>query len=215
MPDRRARLREMRVYAVLTEEYCRHPVLDVARELLRGGTDVIQMREKSLTDCELLQRAEALRELTHELDALFIVNDRPDIAMLSGADGVHLGQEDLPPNRVRELVGPDLLIGLSTHDVKQAAAAHKQDADYIGVGPVFPTPSKEYHDGIGLDMVSRLCDATDLPTVGIGGITAKNAFQARSAGATAVAAIRALCGVDDPQAAARSFGAESEERPSE
>jgi thiamine-phosphate pyrophosphorylase len=112
-------------------------------------------------------------------------------------------------------VGPDLLIGLSTHDAEQAASAHEQGADYIGVGPVFPTPSKEYHDGIGLDMVSRLCNATDLPTVAIGGITADNASQARSAGATAVAAIRALCGVDDPQAAARSFDAENEERHSE
>ncbi|MEF8787950.1 MAG: thiamine phosphate synthase [Planctomycetota bacterium] len=203
--ERHEKLRGMRVYALLTSDYCRLPVLDAARGLLEGGADVLQLREKSLEDGALLERADALREMTAEHDALFIVNDRPDVAVLCGADGVHLGDGDLPPERVRELVGPDMIIGLSTHNPEQAGRAADRGADYIGVGPVFPTETKGYTEGGGTELVRELCGATDLPTVALGGITAGNAGDMKSAGATAVAACRALCGAEDPAEAAREF----------
>ena len=203
--ERLKKLREMRVYALLTAEYCRLAVMETARALLRGGGDVIQMREKDLEDGALLERADALRRLTDEFDALFIVNDRPDVALLCGADGVHLGDRDLPPERVRKLVGEEMIIGLSIHDAEQAGRAGARGADYIGVGPVHPTATKGYTEGGGTELVRRLCGATDLPTVALGGMTAENAGDARAAGATAVAACSALCGAEDPAAAAREF----------
>lgn len=204
-PERLGKLREMRVYALLTAEHCRLPVMETARALLRGGADVIQMREKDLEDGALLERADALRDLTAEFDALFIVNDRPDVALLCGADGVHLGDQDLPPERARELVGEGMAIGLSTHDAEQAGRAAERGADYVGVGPVHPTDTKGYTEGGGAELVRLLCGATDLPTVALGGMTAENAAEAREAGATAVAACSALCGAEDPETAAREF----------
>ncbi len=203
--ERHEKLREMRIYALLTSEYCLLPALEVARSLLKGGADVIQLREKSLEDGALLERADALREMTEAHGALFIVNDRPDVAVLCGADGVHLGDGDLPPGRVREIVGPDMIIGLSTHDREQASRAAERGADYIGIGPVQPTPTKGYKEGGGTELVRELCSATDLPTVALGGITPNNAGATKDGGATAVAACRALCGAKDPAAAAKDF----------
>ena len=203
--ERHEKLHAMRLYALLTSKYCLLPALDVARSLLEGGADVIQLREKSLSDGALLERADALRRVTDEYDALFILNDRPDVAMLCGADGVHLGDGDLPPERVRNMVGTDMVIGLSTHDREQAGRAAERGADYIGVGPVHATPTKGYKKGGGTELVRELCGVTDLPTVALGGITADNAGAMKTAGATAVAACRALCGAEDPGAAAREF----------
>jgi len=201
----RDRLRDVRLYALVTERHCRRPWLETARMLIEGGADVIQLREKELEGRELLERACRLRELTREQDVIFIVNDRLDVALLSGADGVHLGQDDLPPERVREAAGADIIVGLSTHAREQAAAAQSRGADYVGVGPVYPTRTKGYDEGGGARLVAELCAATRLPTVAIGGITPENAAAAIRAGAQAVAACGALCSADDPRAAARAF----------
>jgi len=205
MDEKRRKLRAMRLYALLTEERCRRPWRWTARELLEGGVDVLQLREKTLDDRVLLERAGELKELTAAYGALFIVNDRPDVALLCCADGVHLGQDDLPPEGVRHLVGEELLIGLSTHSVEQARAAQSRGADYVGVGPVFPTNTKGYQRGGGTALVAELCAATDLPTVAIGGITLERAAGVIEAGATAVAACQALCGAADPRGTAREF----------
>ena len=203
--DKKQRLRSMRLYALLTEEHCCRAWLETAELVLAGGADVVQLREKELEGGELLRRARALRRLTERFSALFIVNDRPDVAVLSGADGVHLGQEDLPVEEVRRMVGPEMIIGLSTHTPEQAAEAEGRGADYVGVGPVFPTGTKGYAEGGGSELVSRLCGATALPTVAIGGITPENVVGVLKAGAQAVAVCAALCGADDPAQAARAF----------
>jgi len=210
--SKRQRLRAVRLYALLTQEHCRRAWLETAEMLLEGGVDVLQLREKSLDGGELLARARTLRELTERFSALLIVNDRPDVAVLAGADGVHLGQSDLPPEEVRGLVGPDAIIGLSTHTAEQAAGAEARGADYVGVGPVFPTDTKGYREGGGPELVARLCAATRLPTVAIGGITPENAGSIVAAGAQAVAACAALCGADDPQDTARTFRRAIEKR---
>jgi thiamine-phosphate diphosphorylase len=198
-------LRRMRLYAVLTEKHCRRAWFEAAGMLLKGGVDVIQLREKELADGELLARARALRRLVDRFPALLIINDRPDIAFLSRADGVHVGQDDLPPEEARRLVGPDVIVGLSTHAPEQAREAESRGADYVGVGPVFATATKGYAAGGGREMVARLCAATCLPTVAIGGITVENCRGVAQAGAQAVAACAALCGAENPCEAARAF----------
>ena len=195
----------MRLYALLTEEHCRRPWLDTSELLLDGGADVIQLREKALGGGELLSRARMLRQLTDRFSALLIINDRPDVAILGGADGVHLGQADLPVEDVRRMVGPEMIIGVSTHTPEQAAEAEGRGADYVGVGPAFPTATKGYREGGGPELVSQLCKATALPTVVIGSVNPANARSLLDAGAQAVAACAALCGAVDPREAARSF----------
>ena len=203
--SRKQRLRSMRLYALLSESQCRRSWQETARLLLEAGAEVIQLREKTLEDAELLARARTLRRLVDGFDGLFIVNDRPDVALLSGADGVHVGQQDLPVQEVRRLVGPDMIVGLSTHSPEQAGKAEAQGADYVGVGPVFPTQTKGYRQGGGPELVARLCAATRLPTVAVGGLTPANAASVLEAGAQAIAACSALCGADDPADAARTF----------
>jgi thiamine-phosphate pyrophosphorylase len=201
------RLARLRLYALLTERHCRQPWAETARALLAGGVDAIQFREKDLADGQLLERARVLRALTKEAGALFIVNDRPDIAALSDADGVHLGQEDLPPAGAREILGPERLVGWSTHGVDQALAAPELPVDYIGVGPFAPTATKGYRTGKGVELIQAVRERVDLPIVAIGGITAGNAADAVAAGAAAVAVCSALCGADDPASAARQLRA--------
>ncbi|KPK62053.1 MAG: hypothetical protein AMK73_06870 [Planctomycetes bacterium SM23_32] len=207
MPDARDRLQSVRLYAVLTERHCRRPWRQTAELLLAGGADAIQLREKELPDGPLLVRGQALRQLTAHAGALLIINDRPDVALLCGADGVHLGQDDLPPARVRELVGPEMLIGWSTHSVVQAEEADQLPVDYVGVGPVAPTATKGYDEGLGVELVREVCARLTVPAVAIGGMTRHNAAAAVRAGATAVAACSALCGAEDPEAAARELRA--------
>ncbi len=205
------RLLQMRLYALLTERHCRLPWRETAERLLAGGADVIQLREKDLPDRELVRRACILRELACSAGALLIVNDRPDVALIAQADGVHLGQDDLPPEPVRNMVGPEMLIGVSTHSPDQAALAAGLGADYIGVGPFAATATRGYTEGKGPQLVRRVRERVELPIVAIGGITAANAPQAVRAGATAVAACAALCGAEDPERAARELRAAVEQ----
>lgn len=195
----------MRLYALLTEEYCLHGWKWTARQLVEGGVDVLQLREKHLPESVVLARARKLRGLADETGCLLIVNDRPDIALLSDADGVHLGQDDLPPEEVRKLVGKDMIIGLSTHNAKQAREAAERGADYAAVGPVFPTRTKGYNEGGGTEFVRTMCGVTDLPTVAIGGITAERASEVARTGITAQAACQALSDTDAPRRAAERF----------
>jgi len=203
--QRRARLRRVRVYALLTEAACARPWLETARMLLEGGADALQLREKELPDDELCARGEQLRALADEFDALLIVNDRPNVALACGADGVHVGQDDVGAREAREIVGPDALVGLSTHTPEQSARAEALGADHVGVGPVHATRTRGYAEGGGGALVARLCAATALPTVAIGGLTAQNVGEAIAAGAQAAAACAFLCGADDPRRATEAF----------
>ncbi|MGD2174937.1 MAG: thiamine phosphate synthase [Candidatus Brocadiaceae bacterium] len=195
----------MRLYVLLTEAVCRLPWRETVRLLLAGGADVVQLREKDLSDAELLERARELREITRRAGRVLIINDRPDVALLSDADGVHLGQDDLPPPAVREMLPRPMAIGLSTHSPEQAGRAEALGVDYIGVGPVAPTPTKGYREGGGPELVRRACQSTSLPAVAIGGITRQNAVECIRAGAAGVAVCSALCAADDPERAAREL----------
>lgn len=168
---------------------------------VRGGVDLVQVREKDLFDRELLPRLEEAREITSSLGVPLVVNDRPDLAMLVGADYVHLGQDDLPLEAARRFgVG----IGLSTHTPAEVDAA---DADYIGVGPVYSTPTKEGRSPVGLGLVRHAAEHARVPWFAIGGIDASNAAEVVAAGATRLAVVRAIGDASDPEAAARELGA--------
>lgn len=179
--------------------------LPVAEAALRGGADCIQWRDKAGCDRDFLSAACALRRLTRRFRRLLVVNDRIAVALLCGADAVHLGQEDLPLKRARAWVGRKLLIGRSTHSLAQARQAQREGADYVGVGPVFSTPTKPDYRPAGLSLLGQVQKALRIPWVAIGGIDLKTLPAVLSAGASRVAVVRAVCQAPDPQRAARAF----------
>jgi thiamine-phosphate pyrophosphorylase len=181
----------------------RDPV-ELARALLDGGAGLVQLRLKQASPRALYEVAAAIRPLARATGALFLVNDRPDIARAVDADGVHLGQDDVPVAVARRVLGADRIVGVSTHDLDEARAAERAGADYVGVGPVYATSSKERALAPrGLALVRAVRAAVRCPIVGIGGITAETAPEVRSAGADAAAMIGALVRAPDPASAVR------------
>ncbi len=174
--------------------------------LVAGATKIVQLRQKtSVGDAKLLSSAVRLRALCRENNALFIVNDRADIAMLANADGLHLGQKDLAIEDARRLVG-DMMIGVSTHSFLQATEACARGANYIGFGPVFPTSTKENPDPVvGISQLTQVCMASSVPVVAIGGIDENNVTAVYAAGANAVCAISAVSKSADPALQAAKF----------
>jgi thiamine-phosphate pyrophosphorylase len=178
--------------------------LEVARAALEGGATMIQLREKALSGRALLALAEALRELTRAHGATFIVNDRVDIALASGADGVHVGDEDLPIAVARRVLGAGAIIGASVDNVPEAQAAEAAGASYLGVGPVYPTGSKaDAGAAIGAGRIGEIAAAVPLPVLAIGGLTCDNVHSVIEAGADGIAVISAVAEADDMEDAAR------------
>jgi thiamine-phosphate pyrophosphorylase len=176
--------------------------LDLARAMLAGGATLLQLRLKRATTADLLRQAEALRDLTAAAGAQLIVNDRADVARAVGADGVHLGQDDLPVAAARAVVGPAACIGFSTHSESQLAAATTAGADYLAFGPIFATTSKDKADPVlGCERLRTARDLTTAPLVAIGGITAATAPAVLAAGADAVAVIAAVIRAPDVERA--------------
>ena len=174
---------------------------------LAGGADLFQLRDKHATDDQLLATAADARERCHAAGALFIVNDRPDLAAACGADGVHVGQDDMPVAHAREIVGPDAIVGLSTHSMQQAQAGCRSGADYIAVGPVHATPTKEGRPAIGVEPISYAAAHVSVPWFAIGGIDAQTVREVVAAGARRIVVVRALTDADDPEATARTLRA--------
>ncbi|MEJ2470921.1 MAG: thiamine phosphate synthase [Desulfuromonadales bacterium] len=173
---------------------------------LEGGVQAVQLREKDLTAAELLPLARELRTLCRQHNARLLINDRIDLARAVAADGVHLGGHSLPPAVVRELVGPEMLIGVSTHSLEEVAEATRQGADFLTFGPVYATPSKAaYGPPLGVTALATACRQTALPVFALGGIDAGNAAQAIAAGAHGVALISAIFAAASPAEAARAF----------
>jgi len=180
----------------------------VVAAALDGGVDVVQLREKGLDARTRYRMGRRLRELTAARDTALIVNDRVDLAAAVDADGVHLGQSDLPVEVAREQLGPDAVVGCSTSTVAEAEDAVTAGADYLGVGAVYGTSSKDVadgKDGIGTERVRAIADAVDVPVIGIGGVDASNAAAVAEAGATGVAVISAITAAADPTAAAAAL----------
>ena len=197
MDGLKARLAVARLYLVTDQELSEnHDTLKTVEASLEGGVDIVQLREYSLPDGVLLEMAKRVRGLTAKQGALFIVNNRPDIALLSGADGVHLGQGDISVPDARKLLGPDFLIGVSTHAMEQARQAVQDGADHIGVGPVFPTQTKkDAVSPVTLDYVRQVASAgLPVPAFAIGGVKLHNVEEVLAAGGRRIAVVTGIVG---------------------
>jgi thiamine-phosphate pyrophosphorylase len=178
------------------------------RAALRGGVDIVQLRMKTASDADVLGAAAKLAAVCREFGALFILNDRPDLVVAAGADGVHVGQDDVPVPEARSIVGEDAIVGLSTHSIAQADAGASSGADYIAVGPVHATPTKEGRPAIGLDPVRHAAANVDaVPWFAIGGIDRATVGAVVAAGARRAVIVRAIALAEDPEAVTRELRA--------
>jgi thiamine-phosphate pyrophosphorylase len=178
---------------------------DMLEAALSGGVDIVQLRLKEAADEEIVAAGRTFRKGCDRHGALFVLNDRPDLVERCGADGVHVGQEDLSPAQARAFVGPRRIVGLSTHSEEQLAAATGGPVDYVAVGPVFETPTKPGRPAVGLELVRLAAERVSIPWFAIGGIELGNAADVVAAGAERIAVVRAIRDADDPAAAARSL----------
>jgi thiamine-phosphate pyrophosphorylase len=194
--NRSERLLSARLYLV-----CDRQAEDFLHAVLRGGADAVQLRMKDSDEEQVLAAARVFAPTCAEHGALFILNDRPELVAAAGADGVHLGQDDVPVHIARETIGPDRLIGLSTHTPEQIDGAG--GADYIGVGPVHATPTKPGRPAVGLELVRYAAAHATVPFFAIGGIDVVNARSVSAAGADRMAVVRALTAATDPELTAR------------
>jgi len=214
--ERRARLAAARLYLVCGAFPNEGELPDLLRAAIAGGVDVVQLREKHLSDDQLTAVANATRALCQRhgpRSPLLIVNDRPQVALDVGADGVHVGQEDMPVAEVRELTGPDMLIGLSTHSRAQIDAVDASLVDYIGVGPIHETPTKPGRPAVGTELIRYAAANAPVSFFAIGGLDASNIAEALAAGADRVCVLRAIAGAADPEQAARELRERIDARP--
>lgn len=200
-------LRERLGLIVVTDPDCGgRDLVDVVRAALRGGAPAIQLRMKDAPAREMVEVAHALLALTKPAGALLFVNDRVDVAVISGADGAHVGQDDLPVAAARRVSPPGFLLGVSAETVELAMQAEEEGADYVGVGPVYTTGSKaDAGEPIGLGRIAEVAASVRIPVVGIGGIAIGNARSVVESGAAGVAVISAVMRADDPELAAREL----------
>jgi thiamine-phosphate pyrophosphorylase len=199
---RRAALRRARLYVCTPD---RPDLAGFVSAVCSAGVDVVQLRDKQLPDRALLDRAALAREAAHAAGALFVLNDRPDLAVACGADGVHVGQDDVPAAVARRIVGPDALVGLSTHAPEELAASAGEPVDYISVGPVEPTPTKPGRPGTGLEYVRLAAERSPHPFFVTGGVSPATLPRIAAAGATRFVVVRALTEAHDPAAVAREL----------
>jgi thiamine-phosphate pyrophosphorylase len=198
----RERVSEARLYLV-----CPDMPDEFLHAALEGGVDIVQLRVKDAADEDVVTAARRFAGVCGEHGALLIVNDRPDLAVAAGADGVHVGQDDMPIARARDIVGPDRIVGLSTHSPAQIDAA--AGVDYIGVGPVNATPTKPGRPAVGLELVRYAAQNARVPFFAIGGIDPSNVAAVRAAGGERVAVVRAIVEAEDPAAVARALREEA------
>jgi thiamine-phosphate pyrophosphorylase len=204
-PLRRERLRTARLYFVCEAMPRGEDPEALLRAALGGGADIVQLREKELGRATIERSARTFRRLCDTHSALFIVNDDPELARLCNADGVHVGQDDMSAEEARRILGPEAIIGLSTHSEEQIAAAAEQPVDYISVGPIWETPTKEGRPGVGLELVSHAAAGAAKVFFAIGGIDPTNASEVVEAGARRLAVVRSIRDASDPAAATESL----------
>ncbi|MGH2573684.1 MAG: thiamine phosphate synthase [Actinomycetota bacterium] len=199
---RRERLSRSRLYVATGAREDRGDLAEFLEAILSAGVDIVQLREKDAEAGDLLRWGEVFREATSRHGALYVVNDRADVAVAAEADGVHVGQDDLPVALTRKLVGPDLIIGLSTHDEEQLGAASRH-ADYVSVGPVRETPTKPGRPATGVALVAQAARREQRPWFAIGGINEETLPESVAAGARRVVVVRAITEAADPAGAVR------------
>ena len=194
-----------KLYVITGPVAAKRPLAEAVKAAVEGGASVIQLRDKKASDEELVRTARRLLEITRPKRIPLIINDRVEVAKASGSDGVHLGQEDGSLREARLVLGEKAIIGRSTHSPDQALAAEKEGFDYIGVGPVFRTPTKASTTPVGLELVRFAAKNIRIPFVAIGGIDTSTIERVRQAGAKSVAVVRAVIGTPDPRKAAETL----------
>lgn len=195
-----------RLYVIVDAEAVRGRDLAwVAQQAALGGADVIQLRHKRASTRQLLEEARRLRDVTRQASVPLIINDRVDLALAVNAEGVHLGHEDLPVPVAKRLLGPGKLVGCSTHSLEGAIEAERAGADYLAVGPIYPTPTKPEYGSVGLQLITRVRAQANRPMVCIGGIDQATLPAVLQVGAECVAVVRAVCAADNPAEAARTL----------
>lgn len=195
----RQRLADSRLYVLVDAGRDERALRALVQQLVAAGVHLLQLRDKQLADRDLLERARQVRQLTRGTSTLFIMNDRPDLAALADADGVHVGQEELQVSDVRAIVGSKRLIGVSTHSIEQARAAVLDGADYLGCGPVFPSETKSFDQFPGIDFLRQVAAEISIPAFAIGGITAETLPQVIEAGISRVAVAGAVANATEPE----------------
>ncbi len=194
------------LYAVTDRAWVgKKTLLEQIEEVLRGGVTLLQLREKNLPEEEFLKEAIQVKELCHRYNVPLIINDNVDVAEKAGADGVHVGIEDAPVGEIRRRMGPDFIIGATAKTVEQAVFAEQSGADYLGVGAVYPSPTKKNAIRITKEQLLEICSAVSIPAVAIGGITAENLPPLAGSGIAGAAVVSAVFGAENPETAARQL----------
>ena len=203
--------KDLLLYAVTDRHWLNGRTLySVVKESLDGGVTFLQLREKELDEVHFLEEAKELQQLCREYQVPFIVNDNVDIAISMDADGVHVGQSDMEAGDVRAKLGPDKIIGVSAQTVEQAVLAEKHGADYLGVGAVFPTGSKDDADDVSYETLKAICEAVSIPVIAIGGITQENVKELAGSGICGIAVISAIYAQQDIRKASEDLKKETQ-----
>lgn len=212
MNENKVRPEDLRLYAITDRRWLGNKKLsDDVEAVLKGGATFIQLREKHLDTDAFKQEAEVIQKICAAYHVPFIINDNVEIAKAIGADGVHVGQSDMAAGDVRRRLGDDKIIGVSASTVEEALEAERHGADYLGVGAVFPTGSKDDADAVDAATLKAICEVVDIPVVAIGGITADNMKELSGSGICGISVISALFAQPDPHQAAKTLRAESEQ----
>lgn len=198
--------KELQLYAITDRHWLNgRSLYEVVKESLDGGVTFLQLREKQLDEDHFLEEAKKLQGLCNEYNVPFIINDNVEIALAINADGVHIGQSDMEMKEAREKLGPDKIIGVSAHTKEEALLAQAQGADYLGVGAVFPTSSKDDAESVSYETLKEICDVVSIPVVAIGGITKDNLHQLSGSGISGISVISAIYAQPDIKEAAREL----------
>ena len=204
--------KQLRLYAVTDRSWVgKQSLYEQVEDALKGGVTCVQLREKTLDEANFLKEAREIRQLCKRYGVPFLINDNLEVAIACGADGVHVGQDDLPVTEVRRRVGDGMIVGVSAHNVEEAKRAVAGGADYLGAGAVFGTTTKSNVTPLSHATLREICEAVEIPVVAIGGITKDNVLQLRGAGVRGVAVVSAIFAAQDIQAACRELRALSEQ----
>lgn len=200
------------LYAVTDRAWVgRQTLLEQIEDALRGGVTLVQLREKGLEEAAFVEEAVQVKEVCHRYQVPLIINDKVDVALKSGADGVHVGIEDTPVSEIRKRAGKELIIGATAKTVEQARAAQAAGADYLGVGAVFPSPTKTNAIRITRDQLHEICTSVSIPAVAIGGISLSNVTELKGGGMCGIAVVSAIFAADEIRAAAEALRRKAEE----
>ena len=198
-------LHRIRLYVLISSNIAKKSVKETARLVIDGGADAVQLREKTISDRKFISLAREVRDITTKRGSLLIINDRVHVVRKVNADGIHLGQQDMSALEARNIIGDEKIIGVSTHSITQARQAQKDGADYIAIGPIYPTSTKGHEPSVGIEILHEISEAVSIPIIAIGAITLENLDVVLKAGASRIAVCSAIIGSKDIYSSTRQF----------